>query len=45
MRQDIHAAVSPWRFITWIRRGYPRSAPRHGHCYLVALYGADSAPR
>ena len=45
MRRNIRAAVSPLRFATWIRRGYPRSAPRRGHCYLMALHGVDSASR
>ncbi len=45
MRRNIRAAVSPLRFATWIRRGYPRSAPRSGHCYLMALHGVDSASR
>ena len=29
------------RLTSWLRKGYPRSAPERGHSYLVALCGAE----
>ncbi len=31
------------RLVDWIRQGYPSTAP--GHCYLIALCGADTSAR
>ena len=32
--------------MSWLRKGYPPSAPERGHSYLIALCGvASCAPR
>lgn len=31
------------RLAAWLRKGYPSTAP--GHCYLIALCGADTPAR
>lgn len=33
--------TAPHRMATWIRKDYPKTAPDRGHCYLIALCGAD----
>lgn len=33
------------RFVAWVRQDYPKAAPAHGHCYLVALYSPRGAVR
>jgi hypothetical protein len=33
------ASVGPSRVVSWIRKGYPKSAPESGHSYLLALCG------
>lgn len=33
------------RFAAWVRQGYPKVAPTHGHSYLVALYSPRGAVR
>ncbi len=33
------------RVITWIRHDYPTTAPKQGHCYLVALCPRSGALR
>lgn len=42
VHRSVYAATtSPNRVATWIRRGYPRSAPERGHSYLLALCGLE----
>ena len=41
MHRRISDAVAPGRMASWIRKDYPKAAPDRGHCYLIALYGAD----
>lgn len=41
MHRRIHAPGAPSRMASWIRRDYPKAAPGHGHCYLIALLGSD----
>ncbi len=33
------ASVVSSRVVSWIRKGYPTSAPESGHSYLLALCG------
>lgn len=33
------------RVASWIRKDYPKDAPDRGHCYLLAVLGADYASR
>lgn len=40
-RRVTHAVATLTRVASWIREDYPRDAPEHGHCYLLALRGAD----
>jgi len=35
--------TAPTRVASWLRRNYPRQAPEHGHNYLIALCGANTA--
>jgi len=40
-RRDTHAVTALRRVAAWIREDYPGDAPERGHCYLIALRGAD----
>lgn len=44
-RRSHHGPGLSSRVASWIRKDYPPSAPERGHCYLLALYGAEYADR
>jgi hypothetical protein len=37
------AKTGPGRMASWIRKAYPRSAPEHGHNYLIALCAPEAS--
>ena len=42
-RRVTHAVTAFSRLAAWIHEDYPEDAPERGHCYLLALLGADHA--